>query len=232
MAAAPTGGQAPVGFGEPIADEAQEPAEAPVTGDAPTEPEEPPQLAQAPKQPNSNLPYPPPPRPWLRRRAGEPYPSPSQEAAKTIGPKVIAIPQQDGSFEVRNGGTKTWRNNNPGALKYTRDQDARADGAVGVDDDGFAIFPSYEVGKAAALGSLRKKAGMLDKAIEAWAPKTENDTARYQRFIQSQTGLSGDTRIDTLTQPQLELVYDAIKRFEGKRFEGWKVGDSPRRMKR
>jgi len=163
----------------------------------------------------------------LRRTPGEPYLKPTPEAARTTGPKTVAIPQDDGSYEIRRGGTLTWRNNNPGALKYKRDQTAREDGAVGIDDEGFAIFPSYETGKAAALTSLRKKTGTLDEAIKAWAPKSENDTPRYQRFIQSQTGLSGDTRLDTLTQPQLELVYNAIKRYEG-----WKAGDPPQRVRR
>jgi hypothetical protein len=196
MAAASTGDEAPVGAGEPTADRAQDPVEAPMTGDAPIEPEEPPQLAQAPNQgPTSAAPN-------QQRKPAQPGLQPAARVARTIRRGAIEIPQDDGSFEIRKGGTRSWRNNNPGNIAYGKT--AIANGALGKDEYGTAIFPTEEVGRRAALATLQSptyQAFTLDQAIAEWAPSHENDTARYQRFVQSQTGLAGDTRLNTLTQP-------------------------------
>lgn len=193
-------------------------AQEPATEDEPVEPEEPSQLAQAPKRrPKSDLPHSP-----------QPRPEPPAPMARTIRRGAVEIPQDDGSFELRTGGTRSWRNNNPGNIAYGKI--AIANGAVGRDEYGTAIFPTEETGRRAALATLQSpvyQAFTLDQAIAKWAPEHENDTARYQRFVQSQAGLPGDAQLNTLTQPQLELVYEAIKRFEG-----WRAGPEPSRVRR
>jgi hypothetical protein len=140
-------------------------------------------------------------------------------SAATAAPKLIEITYDDDTIEIRSGGTASWRNNNPTNLEYG--EFSRRNGAIG-SDGRFAIFPSEEIGKRAALANLSRpeyQANTINKVIEKWAPPGENDTAAYQRFVRDQTGLSGDTRLSSLTQPQLERLYEVIKRFEG-----WKVG--------
>lgn len=178
------------------------------TDDEPAE--DAPQLAQATQQP---------------RGAPAPAAAAAQSKgseAKTIAPRVVAIPQDDGSFEIRRDGTRSWRNNNPGNIAMGGI--ARAHGALGKDDKSKAIFPTEEMGRRAAMAVLQSpkyQAFTLDRAIEAWAPPSENDTPRYQGFVRSQTGLAGNTPLSSLTPQQMRRLYDAIVRYEG-----WGKGDT------
>ena len=107
-------------------------------------------------------------------------------------------------------------------MKFNIKEDAFKVGAVGIDQDGHAIFSSEAAGRKAGLAnfsSSRYRARTLDKAIEKFAPKRENDTAAYQRFVRAQTGLPGSTKIGSLTPQQMQRLYDVIVRFEG-----WKEG--------
>ena len=56
---------------------------------------------------------------------------------------------------------------------------------------------------------------MLDHAIEVWAPKKHNPTAAYQALVRNETGLSGQTVLNTLNQNELQSVANAIGRMEG-----------------
>ena len=151
---------------------------------------------------------------------GAPLP-PKQAAA--IAPRNVEIDHGDGVIEIRSGGSRSWRNHNPANLRYGREEHARRNGAIGFDKNGFAIFPDEETGKRAAMASLRSpayQARTINEAIAKWAPKSENDTAAYQRFVQTQVSMPGDTRLSALTPQQLERLYGVIKRYEG-----WKAGD-------
>jgi hypothetical protein len=54
------------------------------------------------------------------------------------------------AYEGWSEGTRSYRNNNPGNLKY-----AGQSGSTGADADGFAIFPDYDTGRTALLNQLR-----------------------------------------------------------------------------
>ena len=60
-----------------------------------------------------------------------------------------------GYTEVHVGGTRSWRNNNPGNLRYTNW--TKNHGAIGKDGDGFAIFPDVETGNQAKGDLCNKK---------------------------------------------------------------------------
>ena len=138
--------------------------------------------------------------------------------ASVISPRTVEIIHDDGTVETRSEGTRSWRNNNPTNLRYGREEVARRNGAIGFDADGFAIFPNERTGKRAALASLGSpayQARTLGEAIAKWAPPFENDTAAYQRFVETQMGLPGETRLNALTPTQMERLYEVIKRFEG-----------------
>lgn len=122
--------------------------------------------------------------------------------------------------EVRTGGTRAWRNNNPGNLRnYRFSQSHNSLGTAG----GFAVFSSEEAGYAALMALLQTKTyqslSIID-AIRRYAPPNENNTENYQNFIDSVTGIEGNTPMNTLTTEQTNKVAAAIKRMEG-----WRVGD-------
>ncbi|MEW6775283.1 MAG: hypothetical protein AB1405_03265 [Bdellovibrionota bacterium] len=131
----------------------------------------------------------------------------------------VFIEREEGRREWRSGGSRAWRNNNPGNIRGG--QFAEAHGAVG-SAGGFAVFPDYATGREAVkslLGTPNYQNLTVNEAIGRYAPPSENDTGRYQQLIEQFTGLPGNTPMNTLTEEQLERVADAIERIEG-----WKEG--------
>lgn len=60
-------------------------------------------------------------------------------------------------------GDRPYRNNNPGNLRYmgrSGPDRARADGALGVEQDGFAMFLSVSAGEAALRAAVAKALGV------------------------------------------------------------------------
>lgn len=121
----------------------------------------------------------------------------------------------DGNI-VRRTGTRAWRNNNPGNIEYGAF--AKRMGAVGTDGR-FAVFPSYEAGRAAKAALLFDSPNYRDKtihgAISRYAPPTENDTSAYASAVASAAGVSIDTPIADLTPAQREAALNAMERVEG-----------------
>jgi hypothetical protein len=131
----------------------------------------------------------------------------------------VEITHPDGMVETRTGGTRAWRNNNPGNIRIDPSNAAR--GAIG-SAGGYAVFPDEATGTKAIQSTLQspKYASMsVNAAVASWAPPKENDTARYQTLLRQWTGLSGDEVIGRLSADQLDAVVGAIKRMEG-----WQVG--------
>jgi len=124
---------------------------------------------------------------------------------------TIIYDHADGSKDVRQGGTRTWRLNNPGAIEYG--QHARSHGAIGTDGR-FAIFPHEATGIAALDALLSRQdyqAKSVDKTIEDYAPPNENNTAAYKAFVARRLGAPGTTPLSQLTPNQLSTLRDAIK---------------------
>jgi hypothetical protein len=121
----------------------------------------------------------------------------------------------DGTTERREG-TRAWRNNNPGNIEYG--PFARSLGAVGTDGR-FAVFPSYEAGRAAKEALLFESPSYRDLtingAINRYAPPNENDTNRYSATVAEAAGVSLDTPLSELSQDQRTAVLDAMERVEG-----------------
>lgn len=121
----------------------------------------------------------------------------------------------DGSVEVREGGDRTWRNNNPGNLVYG--SFARDHGAIGKDSAGFAIFPDSSVGETAMVDLIggTYASSTLDALMASYAPPSENNTAAYQKFLSDAVGVPGSTVVKTLTPAQFSKLIAAIKKYEG-----------------
>ncbi len=135
------------------------------------------------------------------------------------GSNDVFIEREGGRHEWRSGGSRAWRNNNPGNIRGG--EFAQAHGAMG-EAGGFAVFPDYATGREALKSLLRTQnyqSLTINEAIRRYAPPNENDTGRYQQLIEQFTGLPGNTPMNTLTEEQLEKVADAIERIEG-----WREG--------
>ena len=140
-------------------------------------------------------------------------------SARSTGAKVVVYKADDASETVREGGSRAWRNNNPGNIE--KGSFAEEYGAIGADSR-FAIFPDEGTGKEAVVTLLKSPAYRnltLEKAINRYAPPSENNTAGYVDFVVAQTGLHKTDVLSSLSTVQLRSMANAIKKIEG-----WIVG--------
>ena len=141
--------------------------------------------------------------------------------AKETGPLEVTYYRSDGSSILFKGGTRTWRNQNPGNIGAGKLADQF--GAIGR-AGGFSVFPEYETGRKAIFRLLKiskYQSVTIAKAIEIYAPaEDKNDTARYKKLIQGFTGLDLNRKMSSLSDSELEKLVKAIERVEG-----WGPGD-------
>ena len=124
----------------------------------------------------------------------------------------------NGEILDRIGGSIAWRNNNPGCIRYYRDN---GNGAIG-SANRFAIFPDEETGMRAIkllLLSSSYRNLTIRNAICIYAPPHENDTERYINSLCARVGVQSSTRICDLNDEQLNCVVNTIRTLEG-----WIVG--------
>ncbi len=128
----------------------------------------------------------------------------------------VVYTYNNGAVKKRVGGSRAWRNNNPGCIRCTSDF-----GAMGK-SGGFAIFPDEETGMNAIIQLLRSEKYRdltIASAVSKWAPPHENDTESYKRRLQGMTGLSTSLRVGDLSDEDIAKVQSAIRVLEG-----WKEG--------
>lgn len=136
------------------------------------------------------------------------------------GGSWVKYTAEDGSGFIRNGGSRTWRNMNPGAIRPGKIcNQYGACGSAG----GFAVFPTEEHGMN-ALRALLKSDDYANLTIAAaiykYAPPSDhNDTRSYQRKLSKMTGVSLNKKLNQLTPEEMERVVNTIKILEG-----WKPG--------
>lgn len=106
------------------------------------------------------------------------------------------------------GNTRGDRNNNPGNLKMG--DVARAFGAVGADDRGFAIFPNRESG-AAAQEALVKSDRYKGLSLRQFASKYAEGSPDWMRTVGGAMGIGAN---DVVNNQDPRLI-DAIRRAEG-----------------
>lgn len=137
-------------------------------------------------------------------------PSRAQASAKDV-----IYTNSDGSRYRRTGGSRAWRNMNPGNIRYS--EFSRNMGAIG-EAGGFAVFPDEETGMRAISALLRTDSYnnlTVAGAISRYAPPIENNTAAYHKRIQDLTGISINKRMSDLTDTELSRVATAIRQIEG-----------------
>ena len=121
----------------------------------------------------------------------------------------------DGNIYEFSGGSRAWRNNNPGNLedgKFARDN-----GAIG-SDGRFAIFPNTATGFNAMVNLLSTKTYQkltIEGAINRYAPPSENNVENYLKSIEKQTGFSRSTPMNNLSKDNLLQLAKAMAKHEG-----------------
>lgn len=112
------------------------------------------------------------------------------------------------------GGSRPWRNQNPGNL--VPGNVSKRNGAIGV-AGGFAVFPDYETGHRALLDSLKSVHGNKDipTLMNVYAPPKENQTAKYIAFIRKRTGIRGNKKVRDFSPSEFEKLWQAIEKMEG-----------------
>ncbi|MBB4127642.1 peptidoglycan hydrolase-like protein with peptidoglycan-binding domain [Xanthomonas translucens] len=159
------------------------------------------------------------------------------------------LEMDDGSVVVRSGGTVSWRNNNPGNLKFefagsadptvhnprTREQalqsaQDRYRGVVGLDQWGNAVFENYEAGRAAKIQLLERRFG--NDTVEQMLPsysKADYSGQTHHREQAASIFAEGDRQgvdlrnktVSQMSEREREVLADGIRRFEG-----WREGDT------
>jgi len=157
--------------------------------------------------------------------------------------KTRVYEKDDGSKETREGGTVSWRNNNPGNLKFeyagsadktvkskrTKEQALLSaqkayDGVVDLDQWGNAIFSTEDAGRNAKAKLLTKKHG--DKTIEEMLPQYaisdysgKADTQAYASGIHALASSRGldlkGKKIADLNPDEFNALMDGMKKVEG-----------------
>ena len=124
---------------------------------------------------------------------------------------------QNGTQERRVGGSRSWRNHNPGNLAYG--PFARAQGATGHDSAGFAIFKTTAAGRQAQNALWHTHAYQhrtIQGAVGRW---TSGDSPAvqhaYARALAHAAGVSPNTPVSALTPQQLGAMEAAQTRQEG-----------------
>jgi hypothetical protein len=122
---------------------------------------------------------------------------------------------------VKAGGSRSWRNNNPGNI--VAGKFATSHGGIGSDGH-FAIFPDEATGNTALSGLLKgdgyKDLSVAD-AMAKYAPPSENDTKAYVAAVSKATGLDATRQVGSLSDEELGSFAGAIQEHEG-----WKAGET------
>jgi len=154
----------------------------------------------------------------------------------------------DGSVVERSGGTASWRNNNPGNLKFefassadptahakrTREQalafaQARYTGIVDLDQWGNAVFETPQAGRAAQIQLLRSRFGhqTVEQMVQGYSTADYSGATHHAQQVaaihrsaqQAGSDLHGKA-IAAMTRRELDALAEGIGRFEG-----FKVGE-------
>ena len=137
------------------------------------------------------------------------------DSARGTGRRESTLYCADGSTEVRRGGSRAWRNNNPGNVR-------RSNLAAG-SADGFAVFNTVAEGNEAhwrLLSTAAYSSLSIKQMVNRYAPASDgNDPASYIRALTRATGLGAGTLISDSTETTKAELIRAMQLHEG-----WTVG--------
>jgi hypothetical protein len=135
--------------------------------------------------------------------------------ARTKKSTDVVFTDEVGKLFVRKGGSRAWRNNNPGNLRHYAF--AQQQGAIG-EAGGFAVFADLGAGRSALKALLRTASYAklsIEDAVKRYALPSENSSDAYARNLKKITGLDIATKLADLQDAQLDAVVKAIETLEG-----------------
>lgn len=126
----------------------------------------------------------------------------------------VIYTDETGKYFRFSGGSRAWRNNNPGNI-VPGDSNKR-NNQIGVANK-FAVFPDYESGHQALLDLLRTKyaENTIPELVKKYAPKKENNVAIYTKFLRDKTGILDDKKVKDFSPEEFEKLWKAIEQMEG-----------------
>lgn len=136
--------------------------------------------------------------------------------------KGISVVYTDefGEKYVFSGGTRTWRNHNPGNVRPG--EVSKKHGAIGVTTTGghgkFAVFSDIETGRRAMRDNLKTYYGKrnIPMLVKKYAPPEDgNNVEKYTAFIKKQTAISDEKVLKDFTDQEFEKLCTAMERYEG-----------------
>lgn len=165
--------------------------------------------------------------------------------------KTRTVEYDDGVIEIRAGGSASWRNNNPGNLKFefagsadksartsrTHDQalaDARRryGGVVGLDQWGNAVFESLAAGEAAQLQLLNRRfhGQTVEQLVKGYSTADYSGTTHHAQQIASIHRTARDLGVDLhgKTVEQMSAAERHALARGIQKFEGFRVGETSR----
>ncbi len=121
----------------------------------------------------------------------------------------------DGTGFMKNSGSITWRNNNPGAINSS--EFANRNGGIG-NNGRFAVFVDPKKGKNGVYlllsGSIYQKLP-LGQAIAKYAPKKDkNNVAAYIKFVEKETGFDKNDEMSEFKPREIWMIVEAIVKRE------------------
>jgi hypothetical protein len=111
-------------------------------------------------------------------------------------------------------GTWAWRNHNPGNV--TPGKVSKRHGQIGT-AGGFAVFPDRESGHASLIDSLTTTFynQSIEEMAEDYAPRKENNTDAYIKYLRKKTGVTDGRKIKDFTPEEFQKLWQAIEQMEG-----------------
>jgi hypothetical protein len=135
------------------------------------------------------------------------------------GNGYLIIECVDGNKYKRHGGSLSWRNNNPGNLKYG--DFSKKYGAVGAGYSGHAVFPNPKTGAKAQIALLFTEERGYNKltileAIRRYAPASDgNSPTKYAKYISGKLKVSLSTKLQDLSESKRSEMISAMQYYEG-----------------
>lgn len=144
-------------------------------------------------------------------------PSAFVRAVAHTDPRRVEYFDANNRRQTKTGGTRSWRNNNPGNIMCGAFTNAH--GAIGCDENTqptAAIFPSLEVGRAAQIALLRDEAYQrltVGRALDRWTGQ-ENHTS-YRDCVGGKSGILMERQMASLSGEELASLAKAMQHCEG-----------------
>jgi hypothetical protein len=145
----------------------------------------------------------------------------AEEGVPPAGYKIgtVRYYDEEGNVRIRFEGTKAWRCNNPGNMKYKKGGFGMRHGGIGYALS-MVVFPTEETGRDALIARLKSPEFRILTIKEFPSIWDKENEVNYRKFILNETGLSPERKIENLTQQEFESFRKAIEKMEGWE-EGW-----------